>query len=144
MTREEIIADERYHTCGRCRWGDLNDDFYPCNKCIHGIDKREDYWEYAESEEFVIRTNGDEEFVNGVQYVLEKIDDAPTVEAIPKADYEARLKDDMVAMLTEIQLEIRHFMYDVNPSSSESDYACNYMIDIIQQKINALRGEKDA
>ena len=35
-------------------------------------------------EAFVIRTNGDEEFVNGVQYVLEKIDNAPTVEAIPK------------------------------------------------------------
>lgn len=26
----------------------------------------------------------------------------PTVEVIPKADYESRLKDDMVAMLTEI------------------------------------------
>lgn len=34
-------------------------------------------------EAFVIRTNGDEEFVNGVQYVLEKIDNAPTVKAIP-------------------------------------------------------------
>ena len=33
-------------------------------------------------EAFVIRTNGDEEFVNGVQYVLEKIDNAPTVDAI--------------------------------------------------------------
>ena len=51
MTREEIIADERYHTCGRCRWGELNDEFYPCNKCIHGTDKREDFWQYAESEE---------------------------------------------------------------------------------------------
>ena len=51
MTKEEIIADERYHTCGRCRWGDLNDDFYPCNKCIHSADKREDYWQYAESED---------------------------------------------------------------------------------------------
>ena len=33
-------------------------------------------------EAFVIRTNGDEEFVNGVQYVLEKIDNAPTVDAV--------------------------------------------------------------
>ena len=24
MTDEEIIADERYYTCGRCRWGDLS------------------------------------------------------------------------------------------------------------------------
>ena len=58
-----------------------------------------------------------------------------------QADYENRLKADMVAMLTDIQSEIRHFMYDVNPSSSESDYACNYMIDIIQQKINSLKAE---
>ena len=50
MTREEIIADEKYHTCGRCRWGDLSDDFYPCNKCIHSADKREDFWQYAECE----------------------------------------------------------------------------------------------
>lgn len=50
MTREEIIADERYHSCGRCKWGDLNEDFYPCNKCIHGADKREDFWQYAECE----------------------------------------------------------------------------------------------
>ena len=50
MTKEEIIADERYHTCGRCRWGDLPEDFYPCNKCIHGVDRREDFWQYAECE----------------------------------------------------------------------------------------------
>lgn len=51
MTREEIIADERYHTCGRCRWGDLNEDSYPCKKCIHSMDKREDFWQYAEEVE---------------------------------------------------------------------------------------------
>lgn len=37
-------------------------------------------------EAFVIRTNGDEEFINGVQYVLERIDNAPTVNAIPLPD----------------------------------------------------------
>ena len=57
-------------------------------------------------EAFVIRTNGDEEFVNGVQYVLEKIDNAPTVEAILKDQYEARLKADMVAMLEDLDLQI--------------------------------------
>lgn len=60
-----------------------------------------------------------------------------------KEGYEARLKADMVDMLTDIQSEIRHFMYDVNPSSSESDYACNYMIDSIQQRINALKENAD-
>lgn len=61
-----------------------------------------------------------------------------TVEAIPKADYENRLKADMVAMLTELQLEIeelknepaccQHYKRGVNRSS-----------DVIQQKINSLK-----
>ena len=50
MTAEEIIADERYHTCGNCRWGDLSEELYPCNKCNHSFDRRKDYWEYAESD----------------------------------------------------------------------------------------------
>ena len=44
-------------------------------------------------EAFMIRTNGDEEFVNGVQYVLEKIDNAPTVDAIPVSEIENLLKE---------------------------------------------------
>lgn len=90
-------------------------------------------------EAFVIRTNGDEEFVNGVQYVLEKIDNAPTVEAIPKADYENRLKADMVAILTEIQLEI-HELWDNDPSYIEGVYDSEM---IIQQKINALKADSE-
>lgn len=60
------------------------------------------------------------------------------VEAIPKDQYEARLKADLVAMLTEIQLEIeelknepawcQHFVKGVCRSS-----------EVIQQKINALK-----
>lgn len=45
---EEIIVDERYHTCGRCVWEDLSDDYYPCNQCIHGTDRREDFWKLKE------------------------------------------------------------------------------------------------
>jgi len=48
------------------------------------------------------------------------IENAPTVEAIPKADYENRLKADMVAMLTEIQLEIEE--YDVIGNHSTGSY----------------------
>lgn len=51
MTKEEIIADEKYHTCGRCKWEKLNEELYPCNKCIHSADNREDFWQYAESKE---------------------------------------------------------------------------------------------
>lgn len=48
MTNEEIIADERYHTCGRCKWADVPDGFYPCSECKHGMDNREDLWELKE------------------------------------------------------------------------------------------------
>lgn len=56
------------------------------------------------------------------------------LQLIHKADYEARLKADMVAMLTEIQLEIEEL---------KNEPACcqHYSEKIIQQKINALRGE---
>lgn len=94
-------------------------------------------------EAFVIRTNGDEEFVNGVQYVLEKIDNAPTVEAIPKADYEARLKADMVAMLTDIQLEIEELKNDPT-FCHHYKRGINRSSDIIQQKIDVLKEKNNA
>ena len=49
MTKEEIIADERYHTCGRCKHEDTPSDDYPCNECVRGFDNRRDFWELAES-----------------------------------------------------------------------------------------------
>ena len=36
-------------------------------------------------------------------------------------------------ILDKLRAEIKHFMYDVNPSSSESDYACNYILQIIDK-----------
>ena len=75
--------------------------------------------------------------------VLERLDSwyAPTVDAIQKDDYEARLKADMVAMLKEIQLEIDEL---------EPNYECNTYYaaisdcdNLLQQKINALRGEEN-
>ena len=58
----------------------------------------------------------------------------PTVEAIPKADYENRLKADLVTMLTELQLEIEK-LDTPNNGSAYMDCA-----EIIQEKINSLRG----
>ena len=63
----------------------------------------------------------------------------PTVEAIPKADYENRLKADMVAMLTEIQLEV-HELWDNDPSYIEGVHDSEM---VIQQKINSLKEAKD-
>lgn len=57
---------------------------------------------------------------------------------IKKSEYEQRLKADMVAMLSEIQLEVQ----ELNGCSCEcSDGIVDSVDDIIQQKINVLRGE---
>ena len=45
MTNEEIKADERYHTCGRCKWENIP---YICNQCKWGEDTRKDLWELKE------------------------------------------------------------------------------------------------
>ena len=50
MTREEIIADERYHTCGRCKYENVPENGYPCSKCIYGTDLRTDKWEIKENQ----------------------------------------------------------------------------------------------
>ena len=67
-----------------------------------------------------------------------QINNLPTVEAIQKADYENRLKADMVAILEDFDLQIDEF-----------DSGCGWdgyikkidVHEIIQQKINALKGE---
>ena len=53
-------------------------------------------------------------------------------------EYEQRLKADMVAMLTEIQLEIE----ELDPFGDEWSDSLDACSDIIQQKINALKGEQ--
>lgn len=63
--------------------------------------------------------------------------DCPIVEAISKADYENRLKADMVAMLTDIQLEIEELD---TPNNGSAYMDC---VEIIQQKINALKENTD-
>lgn len=56
-----------------------------------------------------------------------------------QADYNVRLKDDMVAMLEEIQSEIQKFS---GCSCSCSDGIIDDIDDIIQQKIDALKEDK--
>ena len=78
--------------------------------------------------------------------VLKRLDSwyAPTVEAIPKADYENRLKADMVAILTEIQLEIEECVDGAEGSPQFEQgvtIARVQVVEIIQQKINELKGE---
>lgn len=76
--------------------------------------------------------------VGGNAY-FDLIDNAPTVEAIPKADYEKRLKADMVAMLTEIQLEIDELEVPLLYLAEDYEGGVLDCKKIIQQKINALK-----
>lgn len=77
------------------------------------------------------------------------IDDISDMCPFPKADYETRLKADMVAMLTEIQLEIEELRLD-RPLMSRG-YECygfedktpteikKECSDVIQQKIDSIK-----
>ena len=77
------------------------------------------------------------------------LDLEPTVEAIPKDDYENRLKADMVAMLTELQLEIEEldsragYSGDGMPTFSTDYIRKKKVNELIQQKINALKGDTE-
>ena len=82
-----------------------------------------------------------DEWTKGIHYGLlhgldNILDNVPTVEAIPKADYEARLKADMLAMLEDLDLLIYKF------DSSGCGFAGNIKkIDahgLVQQKIREL------
>lgn len=71
--------------------------------------------------------------VAGGNAYFDLIDNAPTVEAIPKDQYEARLKADMVAMLEELNLEIDEMF------ARRIDYTVDKIQDLIQQKIDKLK-----
>ena len=71
--------------------------------------------------------------------------DCPLVEAIPKAEYEARLKADMKAILTEIKLKIAEkSYYDTSIIGNYEDEVRISLVelddvnDIIQNKIDTL------
>jgi len=77
--------------------------------------------------------------------VLKRLDSwyAPTVEAIPKDQYEARLKADLEAILVELQLEIEECVDGAEGSSQFEQGVTTarvQVVEIIQQKINALNG----
>ena len=67
------------------------------------------------------------------------------IEAIPKADYETRLKNDLAAMLTEIQLEIEEIEVAKENTEIKAGECCmkGACIDLIQQKIDKLRGNEN-
>lgn len=77
---------------------------------------------------------------------VEELENASPVEAIEKADYEARLKADLEAILVELQLKIEELdTYDVERTHGliENAYISEEVDNIIQQKIDKLRGKVD-
>ena len=88
------------------------------------------------------------EFNHGVDCCINRLLEQPTVEAIPKADYEARLKADMVAMLTELQLEIEEMSGLVTEIHGKEWNEINVIhsqdvLSSIQQKIDKLKGVEE-
>ena len=81
---------------------------------------------------------------------VEEVANNMIVEAIPKADYETRLKADLKAILVELQLEIKELFwdnrYDVwldNQYYIGKSDMLEEVDEVIQQKINALKGENE-
>lgn len=71
--------------------------------------------------------------VNCANVPMNFIDTAPTVEAIPKDQYENRLKADMVAMLEELDLQLdESAAYNLEVAKVQR---------LIREKINELKGE---
>ena len=84
-----------------------------------------------------------------------QIDNLPTVEAIPKADYEHRLKADLKAILVDLQLEIEEKEQYYQDKFLESKnavhdaamggrmFGCGECKELIQEKINSLKAERE-
>ena len=90
-----------------------------------------------------------DDFVTYVHYedMLKSVNGMSTVEAIPKADYENRLKADVVAMLTELKTEIAlmsdSFVEGRNVTITSWSGMQKRICELIQYKIDKLRGEED-
>ena len=90
-----------------------------------------------------------DDFVTYVHYedMLKSVNGMSTVEAIPKADYENRLKADVVAMLTELKTEIAlmsdSFVEGRTITITSWIGMQKRICELIQTKIDKLRGEED-
>ena len=75
--------------------------------------------------------------------IIADIDAQPTVEAIPKAEYETRLKADMAAILEEIDLQFDEICFSKKGKwKTVPEIKAEYKA-IIQQKINELKADQE-
>ena len=121
-----------------------------CKECpLTYLDSGDDAYSYFGAYER--RCVIDDSCVDGM--VSERAYDCPLVEAIPKSEYEARLKSDIVAILTDIQMEIEEkeqyyqdkFLEQKNAVHDAAMggrmFGCGECKEIIQEKINGLNKE---
>lgn len=76
------------------------------------------------------------------QLVEGLVSQVSTAEAIPKADYENRLKADMVAMLEDLRLDFQEAELVGVFDNKELIFA-DEVDDLVQQKINSLKEASD-
>ena len=74
---------------------------------------------------------------------VEELENASPVEAIEKADYKARLKADLEAILVELQLEIEETVKEEELIDKNWANGLHYSEKIIQQKIDKLKESMD-
>lgn len=78
-----------------------------------------------------------------LKQTMTDISQLPTVEAIPKDQYEARLKADMVTMLEDLKQDFIAESYGIEMDCT--DYVVNVadLDKVVQQKIDALKADKE-
>ena len=106
------------------------------NKAWQNFYKQEDEHEKNIDDYDILRDRFYEQ--SGFECCQQTIVNTPTVEAIPKVEYEARLNADMVAMMEELQSEIEEKATDL----CDDGWWLTYN-DLIQQKINSLKESED-
>lgn len=135
---------EMPNTCGDC----------PC--CIHTADEKR-YIGYCNTSDDDYYCKALDRFmeydeVDGGIDILGKPLDCPLVEAIPKADYETRLKADIEAILTGLQLELEELpkvrLYKKNERGDVIGYIDYPAISkdallLIQQKIDKPKADQE-
>ena len=93
-----------------------------------------------DADRFADSIGGSDWIANNIRTAIKNF---PTIEAIPKDQYEQRLKSDMVAMLTDLLLEVEEYREEVfhRPNTDYEAYAAvDHCYDMVEEKINALKG----
>lgn len=81
-----------------------------------------------------------------VKNIKEQLADVSAKYRMMQSDYNARLKADLVAMLTDLKNKLIDKSWNIDMYDDDLDFECCYLTDIdeiIQQRINALKAESE-